>query len=373
MKLEKIMWNQNIGLLLTLITTSFVGHANASDNKEDPDTLAAYLTDVTAGAVSAGNIVGLQESAITSVQTSQDLLLALKPLTSSSSKNGFGLAISPFRTTIAPMSGQSYANSNLMRFVGGMTLSYAENNATLASTSYRKSAFSVDSSYYLSKDEDPVIAGNYAFSHCHEKDVAMEKYLKAAENDDAKGMKDAQKLAEDAVKACVDTVLKRSAWNASRISVSFGAGSIKPDDNSVSKESLGRSMTVNGILRAGDQGAFYLSLRRTNHEVDLASLMTTAIAHRDSNLAAARYTYGSKDDNGDLKALVEVSNAKASVVTVSNNVYKYAIGIDKKIIKGLWFEFRIGRNHTFDGKAMQTTSLLNLNISPSAMSTLFGK
>ncbi len=366
------MWNQSNGLLLTLITASLIGHANASDNKEDTDKLAGYLTDVTAGAVSAGNLVGLQESAIASVQTSQDLLLALKPLTSSSSKNGFGLAISPFRTTITPMSGQSYASSNLMRFIGGMTLSYAENNVTLASTSYRKSGFSVDSSYYLNRDEDPVIAGNYAFSHCPEKDAAMERYLKAAEGNDDAEMKDAQKAAEVAVKACVDATLKRSAWNASRVSVSFGAGWIKPDDNSISKESLGRSMTLNGVVRAGDQGAFYLSLRRTNHEVDLTSLKTAVIVHKDSNLAAMRYTYGSNDDNGNLKALAEVSNAKTSVVTASNSVYKYAIGIDKKIIKGLWLEFRIGRNRTFDGKSMQTTSLLNLNIAPTAMSTLFG-
>src|SRR6266850_7131816 len=105
---------------------------------ETKDDLPSYLTDVTAGAVSAGSFVGLAESAISQIQSSQDLVLALKPFSSGNAKSGFGIAITPARTTIAPMSGQDYFSSDLTRALGALTLSYAEASSTVALTSYRK-------------------------------------------------------------------------------------------------------------------------------------------------------------------------------------------------------------------------------------------
>jgi hypothetical protein len=65
----------------------------------------------------------------------------------------------------------------------------------------------------------------------------------------------------------------------------------------------------------------------------------------------------------DLYALAEVSNAKATSTNVSN-IFKYAVGVDKRLMDGVWIELRLGRNHTQDGKSEQTTALMNLKFSP---------
>ncbi len=364
--------------------------------QEAPKNLSSYLTDVNAGTVSAGNLVGLSESAISQIQTSQDFVVALKPLTSSQSKSGFGLAITPARTSMLPVvSSFDYNNSSLSRVLANLTFSYAENSADIANISYRKSAFSLDTYLYLDAMDDPVIVAYDAFGKCKGRKAAdladsqarikrraAQRALDAAktpeEREKAQDDLDAAEVvikqakidAEAAHKKCVDDALKLAKWNASRLSASFGAGLIKPDDNSSSRRSLGRTTTLGGILETGKQGATYLSLRHTSQEVDLTTLGATP-QYKNSTLGAARYTYGSKDDNGKWKALIEGSTAKKSDVTMTNRVFKYAVGIDAKVSKGMWLEFRLGKNRTLDGTSDQITSLMTLNVTPS--STLFAE
>jgi hypothetical protein len=330
---------------------------------ETKDDLSNYVTDLTAGTVSAGNIVGLSQSAIQQPQSSQDLILAVKPLSSGASKAGWGIALSPYRTSIMPMSGQDYVRSDFNRLLASLTLSYAENGVDVASAGYRKSGWSADLSYYIDKDDDPVIRANKAFADCPERRDAEAAFVNAKEMDDEPAAKKAQKDAEAAVKTCVDEAMAKAPWNAHRISLSFGAGWIRPDAGGGSRESLGRSATLGGQLKAGKNGAAYFSLRRTTREIDLATLGASP-GYKSSSLAALRLIYGSEDGNGDLKWLAEASNARASHVTESNSVFKYAVGIDKRVMKGLWLEFRLGRNRTYDGTASQTTGLLTLNFAP---------
>ena len=371
--------------------------------QEAPKNLSSYLTDVNAGTVSAGNLVGLSESAISQIQTSQDFVVALKPLTSNQSKSGFGLALTPARTSMMPVvSSSDYYNSSSSRVLANLTFSYAENSADIANVSYRKSAFSIDTYFYLHATDDPVVAAYDAFGKCKGRKAAdladsqarikrraAERALEAAksEKDEKEKEKKVEKAqndldgaeavirqakidAEAAHKKCVDDALRVTKWNASRLSASFGAGWIKPDDNSSSRQSLGRTTTLGGILETGEQGAAYLSLRHTSQEVDLTTLGATP-QYKSSTLGAARYTYGSKDDNGKWKALIEGSTAKKSDATMTNRVFKYAVGIDAKVSKGMWLEFRLGKNRTLDGTSDQTTSLLTLNLAPS--STLFAE
>lgn len=338
---------------------------------EAKDELPSYLTDFSAGAVSAGTLVGLEQSAISEVQSSQDLVVALKPLASGQSKTGFGLALSPFRTNIMPMSAQDYANregweDKKNRLLGGLTLSYAENKATIASADYRKHGFSVDTSLYLNKNQDPVVMANKAFHACgDERRAAEDRFAEAAAEDDKAGMRKAKAEAEEAVKTCLNAEANKSPWNADRVSLSFGGGWIRRDDGTASRESLGRSLTVQGLFGAGKQGALQLALRRTTHEVDLSTLGASP-EYKGSSLVAGRFTYGSEDGNGETKFLAEASNARASQVTVSNAVFKYAVGLDKKIAKGVWLQFRMGKNRTLDGTSTQTTSLMQLSFTPSA-------
>jgi hypothetical protein len=349
----------------------FAGAALAQEEKKND----LSVTDFSAGAVSAGTLVGLEKTAITEVQSSQDLVVALKPLSSGQSKTGFGIAVSPFRTTIMPMAGSDYAKKGWEgtknRLLGALTLSYAENAATIASTSYRKSGFSADTSLYLNDENDPVIRGNRAFGACKARREAQDKMKEALEKGDTAT---AEKLEGEAAKAAKDCIDKandpnKAPWNADRIALSFGGGWIKPDNGMGAKESLGRSLTLGGLFAAGKQGALQLSYRRTTHEVDLTTLGGSP-GYKGSKLAAARFTYGS-EENGETKVLAEVSNANTSEVTVSNGVYKYAIGLDKKVAKGVWLQFRLGKNRTLGGTSTETTSLLTLNFAPTA--SLFAK
>ncbi len=361
-----------------------------------PKNLSSYLTDVSAGTVSAGNLVGLSESAISQIQTSQDFVVALKPLASNQSKNGFGLAITPARTSMLPVvSASEYNDSSLSRVLANLTFSYAENSADIANVSYRKSAFSIDTYLYLHATDDPVVAAQEAFGNCPRRRAAeladgqarIERRKARRELDAAKTSEEREKTqdnldaaeavikqakidADAAHRKCVDDALKSTKWNASRLSASFGAGWIKPEDNSSSRRSLGWTTTLGGILETGKQGAAYLSLRHTSHEVDLSTLGATP-QYKNSTLGAARYTYGSKDDNGKWKTLIEGSTAKKSDVTMTNRVFKYAVGIDAKVSKGTWLEFRLGKNRALDGTSDQITSLMTLNVTPST--TLFAE
>ena len=390
-----------------------------------PASLAEYLTDVTPGAVSAGELVGLSKSAISQIQSSQDLVLALKPFSTDDSRAGFGLAITPARSGIisqALISSSDYATKPYLRPLAALTLSYAENKADVAGTPYRKSGFSVDTSYYLNEKHDPVIIGQQAFRDCkeraapelrrHEAGIARskarladelalsqiqqaEEALRRATTPDAKAKAEkelaAAKSAKDSAqreldiaeatikqarvdynaanKKCIDDATGQTPWNASRVSASIGAAWINREDGGGGKESLGRALTLTGVKDFGTKGAGYLALRRTWHEVDLTTL-TTSPAYKSSSLVAARIAYGN-DDNGKVKMLAEISNAKKSEPTEANRVFKYALGLDAKLMKGVWMEFRLGKNQKTDGTGTETTSLLTVNWTPSA--SLFSK
>lgn len=344
-----------------------------------PAELSQYLADTTAGAVPAASLVGVEESAIAAIETSQDLVLALKPFSSKGgSKAGFGIAITPTRTALFPVIGAAqYYDSALMRALGNITLSYAENGADVSGRSYRRNGFSIDAYYYTEKEHDPVVVAQDEFPGCTERKAAELRASQARirrnraatqEEIDAADaeVKTAEAQADAVHKTCIDAAIKRkSPWNATRLSASAGAAWIRPDSGGGERRSLGRSLTLAGIFRLGESGAAHVSARRTSDEVDLTTLGGTP-RFRSGSLVAARYTYGSRGDNGELKVLAEASNAKKTEPTAANAAYKYAIGIDKKVGSGAWIEFRLGRARTFEGSELETRSLLTLKWMPSS-------
>jgi hypothetical protein len=168
---------------------------------------------------------------------------------------------------------------------------------------------------------------------------------------------------------CQAAAKKNAKWNASRVSIYFAAGWIKPDSGPGSRQSMGRTAAVNGVFGLGDTVAAYLTARRTSREVDPTTLAGIP-SFKSSNLVALRLATDSTN-GADLRWLIEGSNAKSTTATTANAVFKYAAGIDKKVYPGMWLEFRVGKNRTSDGKSDQTTALLNLNWAPT--STLFSK
>jgi hypothetical protein len=351
-------------LAVALALAGCVGAAQAQSNK-DTDTLQNYLVDVSAGPVAAADLVGASGTAIGNMQTAQDLVLAIQPFSSRDAKGGFGIAMTPARTPLTPMSGQRYVSNDLYRLLGALTISYAETSATIGEASYKKSAFSLDTTYYLHLEDDPVMIGYRAFTGCSGRKAIQAQMADDAQRGDNEAFKQHAAQAEAADKDCQQTAQNGARWNASRIALSYGAGRIEPDSGAT-HQSLGRTLALSGVFGVGQDSAVYVAARRTVDELDLSTLAATP-AFSSSSLVALRVTSGSSG-NGALRWLAEVSNAGASA---SGTAYRYAVGLDKKVLDGLWLQFRYGKSRTADGTTSMNKGLLNLSWSPG--STLFQK
>lgn len=347
--------------------------ASAAD-KTATDALNDYLVDINGGAVSAAALIGLDKG-VTQVETSQDIIMALQPLASGDNKATFGLAVTPARTALTPMSGRTYLSHDGWRLLGSLTLSYAQNKATLSGVDYDKSAFSLGTVYYFSKEDDPVFIGNRAFQTCITPEMAAKN---AADIDaivkNATLSKEAKQAALDALTAaadkplssCIDETLKKEArWNAPKASLTYGQARIKPSGGE--GYTLAKTATLNLQYGIGTAGLLSASLRYTRKGLELDSLGTAGgPTYKNSSLLAARYTYGDQEGTG-FRTILEASNARASSPTVNQDAFIYAFGLDKKVSPGIWLELRVGRNRSLEDGKEQTTTLMNLNFSPSLM------
>lgn len=353
-----------VACIAAAVSGARAAEADAADNINN------YLVDITGGAVSASGLIGLDKG-VKQIETSQDIIVALQPLSTDGSRAAFGLAITPARTTILPMAGATYVKNAFNRLIGSLTLSYAQNTTEVASVSYRKHAFSLDTIYYFDIADDPVKIGNTAFNTCLSPD------LKKQNADDINAIVTNRSLSgpgrqaalealtaklNDTLTGCIDAEIKaKTRWNAGRAALSYGEGRIRaPGADSTT---LGRSLTLNLQYPAGDKGVAAASLRRTQNALDETSLGTATLVRKNSSLVALRYTYGDQDGSS-LRALVEASNSKSSSADAFKDAFMYAVGVDKKISQGAWLEFRVGRNRSVENGKEQTTALMNINISP---------
>lgn len=357
-----------------------VGPAFAAEVKENKS-LDFYLVDVSPGPVTAGTIVGLSGSAVADVQSPKDFVVALNPFSSKDAKSGYGLAFTPARTAILPMSGKTYVEGGaLTRMLGSTTLSYAENVAEISKLSYRKSAYSLSTMVYLhASNDDPVFLGAEAFKakNCPERQniedfeerLANKEKEKAEEaNDHAKVQAAQAKVdaaldkATKAAEACGKAKKYTTRWNATKFGLSLGQGWIQGDAGGP-KHPLGKRLTLSGIVSSGADSAVHLTLQRVANEVDLTTLATTAVL-KSSSLAAARFTFGSTG-MANQRLLAEISNAKASKATSANSAFRYALGLDQKVFDGLWLELRVGKKRITETGKDESVALFNLNFAPS--------
>lgn len=364
-----------LGSLLFLAAAGAMSAGVKAAAPEPQDTLNRYLVNITAGQVTAASLLGLDKSAVTTVQTSQDLVAAINPFSDDEQKSGFGIAITPARTTLLPMSGNTYAGGWPARLAGSLTFSYAQNRASIGGVDFKRQAASVDTLLYLRKEEDPIMIGSAAFAACARAGraanaaeidrIALDPNLRQEERD---LLLEAQtrKLSE-ALGPCIDAALGKAKWNSSRVALSYGQGRIKPAAGRELDD--GKYLTVNALFQAGERGAWNLSLRRSTDVLETANLDPAAPRYASASLAALRYTYGDLAGT-DFRALAEVSNANAGTANAAKDVFIYALGLDKNLAKGIWLSFRLGRNHTLDGARQETTGLLNLSLQPSLTSFL---
>jgi hypothetical protein len=373
------------------LTIAILLSVTAAARATDTDPIAKYLVDASPGVVSAGELLGLNSSAVSTIQSPRDFVAALNGLSSNSGKNGFGLSFTPARTAFAPVSIQDYSAKSTSRLWAGTTFSYAQSVLPKDGLDYKQSAYALNVSHYINKEDDPAVAGYVAFSNCpglntvianeairrNAISVKLDKQGVSAADLNARTdellLKDKSfyEAAHPAYKGCVVAAVDRAKakWNASQIALTLGQGYIVSPASGAARLSLGRSIFIAGVMAPNAHSAINLTLRRTGNAVDLTTVSGTP-SFKSSTLIAARWTYRPVDIQ-DMFALAEVSNANASTMSISQNVFKAALGIDKRLAEGLWIELRVGRNRTLDGASEQTTALMGLKLSPS--STLLAK
>ena len=219
-------------VLLSVCVASTMAATAEADSKD----INNYLVDIAGGTVSAAGLVGAK-SGITTIETSQDLVVALQPFTSADQqKSAIGLAITPARTTLLPMSGRTYVSSPFWRLLGNVTFSYAQNQPSYGGATYKATAYAVNTMHYFNVENDPAYAASVAFKSCADKDgeaharkvaelfvqrpVIGEAALKKAFDELMSGRATSLiPCTDDAVAA-----LAKARWNSARMSVSYGEG-----------------------------------------------------------------------------------------------------------------------------------------------------
>lgn len=382
----------NIIVWLSLLATAMP--SKAADAAK-PDAINNYLVNLDAGAVSAGEILGLSGSLVSSVHTTKDVVAALNAATGDTSKGGFGISFTPARSGIEAfsMSMERYLDKGnyLARAWGNTTFSYAQNRKAISGADYRQDAVAMRTVLYMDDASDPVVASHRAFQDetCRQ-ETAPALLLKAVEEARAEKIKlglefnqadreavrkrlkqqapirealtkDANKQAE-----CIKAAVKEAGahWNATQVALMVGQGWIRSTDGNAARLSFARHLSLAGSWGPNESSLLNLTLRRVDRELLLDTVAGTP-KYKAFTLAAVRYTVGFGTQN-DFYALAEISNVRKDQNTTANAAFKSALGIDKKLGENMWLEFRLGRSRTRSGSGEETAALMNLKISPSS-------
>lgn len=354
---------------LALLTTPL--SASAQDTKDKFDD---FLIDIGPGHVSAGEMLKLSDSAITNIEAPKDFVALLNAADSADSQGGFGFAITPARTSLMPLSIASYRSSTFARLWGGTTFSYAKNRNTLGGVEYKQDAFAVNLSYYLNDRDDPHVAAYDAFINCAPlKQLVVDESNRVMQTLSGVPPEKVQEVlasskrnpqfleaANVAARECARNAASPK-WNATQFALTIGQGWVRAPGAASSRLSLARTVALSGTYGPSAETLVNFTVRRTDRALDLDTIATTP-AYRNGTIAAVRLTYG-HGDTRDLYGLVEASNVKSSIATLPESAFKFALGVDKRVMEGVWLEFRLGRRRSVDGGKEETAGLFNLKFS----------
>lgn len=359
--------------------------AGAARADEGDKNLQSFLVDIAPAPVAAANIVGIGKSGVTDVRTAKDLALLLNPVAEGGGSPSVALTFTPARTSLAPMSGQRYVNGGLgMQLLGSATLSYAQGEEKAADTTYRKRAWAIETMAYWDVADDPVYQRARKFHKCdvNGKDLAAER--RANQGELTKLLSQLESMPEGAERQAlqariaalrgkvlefdVDACSPSARWNASKVTMSYGQGWVRAGDGP--RASLGKRLVIGGTWGFADDFALQGSLQRVHREVDPASLSGTP-AYSSSNIVGLRLTGAPMRSDATVRLLAEVSRTGSGPVTASQTVFRHALGVDARVARDMWLEFRLGRSRSLANGELQTSSLMTVNWAPS--STLFAR
>ena len=173
-----------------------------------------------------------------------------------------------------------------------------------------------------------------------------------------------------AFNSCADRVLRKldARWNRTRYSLSLATGAIKASDGGGGSTSLGQTAAFSvlygfdGVRALQDRAALTLTGRFARDEPVLRTLASGNVRQIDTTLLAVRLSGGSSVFRG----LVEASNADSTDITSTQRTFRRALGIDYRVLDGLWLNLRYGKQKRLDGGGDETASFLVLNYSPAA-------
>ncbi len=348
-----------------------------------------YLADWSGATISASGMLGLEGEAITTIDNKRSLTVALQGLLDDDSGNAFGLALTPARSSLAPMNLSSYASHWYMRLLGSLTLSYAQGATTIEAVDYDRKAYAVDTNFFFDRRDDPAVAYALGFASCNifrtptptmsraEFDAELAAGVEEpARHPNADGSASADDIRARAAE-CRDGVEKlvNDRWNRSQLSVAYGAARIQPKDHSKPEDSLGKTLAVTLVYSFGKVGplpgidmlskkfALTLNYRRSTDEPVLETLAAAQTTHKDSSLFIGRLTGGS----GSARVFVEFSDARSREITASQRAFKRAVGLDYRLYEGAWLNLRVGKQRKVDGTDDETGTLFSVSVSPEAL------
>jgi hypothetical protein len=364
-----------------VVCVALVPLATAYAAEKDP--IADYQSDLSAGTVSASELLGLSPSVISTIRSPRDFVAAVDALNAGSTKAGFGLSFTPARTSFSPVSIGRYKTNLGARAWAGTSFSYAQNTATFGGIDYKQEAAAVNVTFFLKAQDDPAVASHDGFATCTnlvkladqrtERLIAIRKELRDQGvsdedlNDRARAVlakeNDFLTKALPEYKLCVDTAIARAKakWNASQVSLTYGEARLRNAATGADDLRMGRVASMAIAMAPNEDSLVNLTVKRNDKGLNTATI-TGAPSYKSSNLAGLRFTYRAMDAK-DLYVLAEMSNAKASNVP-NDNVFKYALGVDKRIAEGIWVELRLGRKSSATGQAAQNAALMSLKLSP---------
>lgn len=366
------------------------------------DDWTQYLVDDAAGSVSAASLLGISGEAVAPVENVRDLVASLKGLSSEGDNATLALSVTPGRTELAPVDHRWYYDSNWARLLANITIGYAQGDADIGGTAFERRATSIETGFIVDKKEDPVIMLGDTLAAAKGKcdlddpeknpDVVLARKTerdklkaarKAAGSDANEGVDntpeevatlesdDIAKAEEAAINECFDEALKKLRWNATRFSLMYGTGWIKPKSGG-DQETLGHTGVLS-FTYGFEQKVFGEWLKKslaatviyryTSDEPILETLETAAVRKKDSSLVVGRLAGGTEK----IRGLIEVSDARSDDITASQRAFKQAVGLDVRVYDATWINLRFGRQRTIDGTENEIGSLLTISYSPSAL------
>lgn len=379
-------------LAIWLCQSTFAWAQGATSIVERGLKWSEVTTDQAAAQVSAASLLGLSGEAVSPVENVRGLVVALRGLDAGGKKGTLGIAIAPGRTAFAPVNLSDYAKEGwqgaLWRIAAATTLGYAQGNVTVGTVDFERSAYSVETSYYLTREEDPhvALALAYAKGACKPLVAATPATSASAslaaapptmdgsvapggadgsapkEAAEVKGAADLQAVQARA-KACREGLADSLAWNRARVSLAWAHGSTQRVTGGAGAVSLGSAWAASGLLGLGQQAAVSISHKRSRGEPVQASLVDGPVRTKNNSLTVLRLHVGT----ATLRGLLEGSNATQRDDLASQRVFRRAAGLDARMADDLWLNFRVGRRTTLTGDKTESASSVVISYSPKAL------